>query len=284
MNRSSNQSAREMLADKDRWPRPISEVVKAKYRMIEPGVRPLVRALFGAGLTPVWSCEGHATTSRSPTWLDSPVLRRLEQAGVEWYRRPVVIVAGTLRKQHYNTKPLDKFGFVVCKIRIVRPGCSITRALPGLPPLAQAGNLAWSLVVQLAPGELARVVSSGSIQGRTPVLVHRSRAEIAPVEGRLLTDAEMQLRQRVGDFIREHGDEKVLTADGFDEAFIGLVDRCGSEPVACYDVEKCLDVLVRRDKMTREDASEFFEFNVRGAFVGSRTPMFLTSFGTGGSR
>jgi hypothetical protein len=30
-----------------------------------------------------------------------------------------------------------------------------------------------------------------------------------------------------------------------------------------------------RDEMTYEDASEYFEYNIRGAYMGKYTPLFL---------
>ena len=42
-----------------------------------------------------------------------------------------------------------------------------------------------------------------------------------------------------------------------------------------YDEAKCLDILVKRDGMTLEEAREFFEFNTAGAWGGEGTPMFL---------
>ena len=70
-------------------------------------------------------------------------------------------------------------------------------------------------------------------------------------------------------------DEEILMADGFDEALIGYAQRCGQPALAVYDRNKCIDVLVERDGMSYEEAEEFFEFNVVGAWVGERTPLFL---------
>ena len=47
-------------------------------------------------------------------------------------------------------------------------------------------------------------------------------------------------------------------------------------PLATYDRDKCIEILVKRDEMTYEEAVEFFEFNVSGAWVGENTPIFLT--------
>jgi len=70
-------------------------------------------------------------------------------------------------------------------------------------------------------------------------------------------------------------DEDMLLADGFDDAIIGYAQRCGQPALAVYDRERCIDVLMKRDGMTHEEAEEFFEFNVVGAWVGDRTPLFL---------
>lgn len=66
-----------------------------------------------------------------------------------------------------------------------------------------------------------------------------------------------------------------LFADGFEEAVIGIVERFNSEPLVLYDKEKCLDILVSQN-MTRDEALEFFEYNVIGAWVGEGTPCFAT--------
>jgi len=67
----------------------------------------------------------------------------------------------------------------------------------------------------------------------------------------------------------------VLLADGFENAFIGLATQFTKEPVALYDRDLCIRVLVERDGMSVEEAEEYFEFNVEGAWVGEQTPMFL---------
>lgn len=70
-------------------------------------------------------------------------------------------------------------------------------------------------------------------------------------------------------------DDEMLLADGFDDALVGVVRRCGQPTLACYDAEKCIEVLMKRDGMTYEGAVEFFEFNTEGAWVGPHTPVFL---------
>ena len=67
--------------------------------------------------------------------------------------------------------------------------------------------------------------------------------------------------------------DEALLADGFSEALIGMGTRFTYD-VAVYDYEKCIEILER--DMSREDAEEYFDFNVSGAYVGDNTPVFVT--------
>jgi hypothetical protein len=68
---------------------------------------------------------------------------------------------------------------------------------------------------------------------------------------------------------------QALKADGFDDAIIGIATRCAQKDLIAYDVPKCLTILMERDGMTEEEAQEFFDFNVVGAWVGDNTPIFI---------
>jgi hypothetical protein len=65
-----------------------------------------------------------------------------------------------------------------------------------------------------------------------------------------------------------------LLADGFEDAFRGY-GRQFNKVLAIYDYDKCVDILVERDGMTDQEAHEYMEFNVVGAYVGEHTPVFL---------
>ena len=70
-------------------------------------------------------------------------------------------------------------------------------------------------------------------------------------------------------------DERILMADGFEEALLGYVEVF-SKTTALYDRERCIGILMKRDGMTQEDAEEYFDFNVTGSYVGDYTPAFAT--------
>jgi len=67
--------------------------------------------------------------------------------------------------------------------------------------------------------------------------------------------------------------EDAVTADGFEDALIGVAHRFGMSPVALYDREKCIKILIKLDKTTRAEAEEFFEFNVIGSGL-EHAPVF----------
>lgn len=77
-------------------------------------------------------------------------------------------------------------------------------------------------------------------------------------------------------------EEGILYADGFDEAFIGWCwDTVNGVYRACYSYQRCVDLLVARDGMEAEDALEWMDFNVVGAYVGPRTPVYVDFGGFG---
>ena len=68
-----------------------------------------------------------------------------------------------------------------------------------------------------------------------------------------------------------------LMADGFEEALIGFGTRFNN-PVTIYDLNKCIDILIEGDGMSQEEAIEYMDFNVLGAYVGEETPIFLGDY------
>ena len=70
--------------------------------------------------------------------------------------------------------------------------------------------------------------------------------------------------------IENYQDEEILKADGFDDAVIGIEVHSMR---LIYSVQKCIDIL-KEDEMDEIDAIEYFEYNVLGAYVGEKTPIW----------
>ena len=66
----------------------------------------------------------------------------------------------------------------------------------------------------------------------------------------------------------------VMDPDYLDAAIVGVVTRIGLEAV-CYDTNKVIRLLMGHDKMSYEEAVEYFEFNMKGAWMGETTPVFI---------
>ena len=66
--------------------------------------------------------------------------------------------------------------------------------------------------------------------------------------------------------------------DGFDDAIVGPASIWRSNSmvsVLVYDAEVMRSILMNRDGMSAEDAREFIEFNIEGAYIGEDTPVLV---------
>ena len=72
--------------------------------------------------------------------------------------------------------------------------------------------------------------------------------------------------------IDSYQDTELLTADGFNKAIIGVSEDFNQPIRLIYSVSKCLDILMV--DMEYDEAIEYFNFNVCGAYVGEKTPIW----------
>lgn len=78
---------------------------------------------------------------------------------------------------------------------------------------------------------------------------------------------------KINDILESYPEEEFLKADGFDDAIIGVEEYSMR---LIYSVSKCIDILCM--DMTEEDALEHFDYNVRGSYVGEKTPIWCVDF------
>ena len=64
-------------------------------------------------------------------------------------------------------------------------------------------------------------------------------------------------------------------ADGLDEALIGTAYRIDFGEILVYDFDKCVDIFMDINDWTEEEAIDWVEYNVVGAYVGEDTPIFV---------
>ena len=95
-------------------------------------------------------------------------------------------------------------------------------------------------------------------------------------------------RSPLARWVAEYSEEAML-ADGLDDAIIGICEGFASSAVVAYDRDKCIEILAKDftkanqeqhdpDTDFYEQAVEYFDFNVAGAYVGENTPVFITVY------
>lgn len=84
-------------------------------------------------------------------------------------------------------------------------------------------------------------------------------------------------REDIVAFIEETAPDdlnEILLADGFEDAFLGLAEmKWGGPLVAVYSRARTIEILAT--EMSDDEAVEYLDFNVTGAYVGERTPVFM---------
>jgi hypothetical protein len=90
--------------------------------------------------------------------------------------------------------------------------------------------------------------------------------------------------KEISEWVSEFNEE-ALFADGFEDAFVGVIERFGQDPIAVYDREKCIAILMEQfdddndeERDLHGEAEDYFGYNVIGAWVGEGTPAFITRY------
>lgn len=78
-----------------------------------------------------------------------------------------------------------------------------------------------------------------------------------------------ELLEEYGDLI---GDVELVTADGFDDAILGIDSKSFR---VIYDADEMVEILMEDEGMSEEDALEHLDFNVFNAWIGDQTPIYL---------
>lgn len=77
------------------------------------------------------------------------------------------------------------------------------------------------------------------------------------------------------DTIKEVNPEAIVL-DGLDTAIVGVGSAFDlAAPRLVYSVPLIITILIERDGMSQEEATEFFDYNIKGGYFGTHTPLFL---------
>lgn len=98
---------------------------------------------------------------------------------------------------------------------------------------------------------------------------NENRKEKMEIIEQLRKDRDDRLEQ-LKENIAEYNPEALL-ADGHDHAIMGY----STDGRVIYSINMVIEGLIEDSEMTHEDAIEFFNFNIAGAYVGEYTPIFM---------
>ena len=85
--------------------------------------------------------------------------------------------------------------------------------------------------------------------------------------------------KRVALALEAEGNPVLVTYEEFSKAFLGFGTRgSGADPLACYDYEKCLEILQETEEWPISECEEWLVTNYVNAWRGDGTPFFLKKF------
>jgi len=73
----------------------------------------------------------------------------------------------------------------------------------------------------------------------------------------------------LAEILEKYPDEEFLSADGFNNAILGVDEKSMR---LIYSIAKCIEILM--EDMSEEEAFEYFDYNVSGAYMGEKTPIW----------
>ena len=76
--------------------------------------------------------------------------------------------------------------------------------------------------------------------------------------------------------LREANPEAIILPY-FQDAYIGFTLQAGDRALATYDFDLCIDSLIKRKGMTRDQALEHFAMDVAEVYEGRNTPLILVA-------
>ena len=85
-----------------------------------------------------------------------------------------------------------------------------------------------------------------------------------------LQESKLKKQEELKSSIAE-ANELAMLVDGHDNALIGW----STDGKAIYRVSDIVETLMERDEMSHEEAMEYFDFNILGAYVGEYTPIYM---------
>ena len=75
--------------------------------------------------------------------------------------------------------------------------------------------------------------------------------------------------------LEENPDNYLLTLKSLHDAFVGVIESFGKAPVACYSKKKTIEILQKKDQISKKDAYAKYEYVYLQKNLGEGSPVFL---------
>jgi len=79
---------------------------------------------------------------------------------------------------------------------------------------------------------------------------------------------------KLDQIVEQYPDSEILKCDGYDDCVLGYEYNWDGNIRLIYSIDKIITKLVGDDGMDVDEAIEYFEFNMRGSYVGEQTPIW----------
>lgn len=147
-------------------------------------------------------------------------------------------------------------------------------AFPDLETLAEGSALHKKNAEKLL-NALTNSLPGGTMDHLLAQMLEQKASNFVVAQERMIERSKKYESSSVDLFPGFNPDE-LLIMDGYDDCIVGVVERMGQDPIVCYDKEKILQKLIEDDGMDVAEAQEFIEVNQLNAWIGDRTPCFLS--------
>ena len=90
------------------------------------------------------------------------------------------------------------------------------------------------------------------------------------------TSVDIKTYSNLDELLRDAIKHNCLLAEGLDSALFGIYFG-SKQPLAVYEIEKCIRILQKEGRLGYLDAYEHFYYNILNTYLGESTPLYISS-------
>lgn len=87
-----------------------------------------------------------------------------------------------------------------------------------------------------------------------------------------------EVRERIAEMADNAGCETILLPEEYDSAILGVINGEEGEVIAVYSEMKIIEKFMESTGCLLDEAREYYEFNIAGAYLGKTTPIYIDDY------